>query len=259
MKRFTWLVPLLLLLSPTCLAAQNTSANDPAAVSLAQQSVAALTGGAAISDVSLNGSAISVLGSDAANGTGTLRAKGTNESRVDLSLSNSETRSDVRNVASGTASGAWEKDGSAPVAYAAHNCWTDAAWFFPALSSLTQTANPTFTFKYIGQEQHGGVNTQHIQVFQPSSVPLLQHLSTIDFYLDPTSALPLAIAFQVHPDLDASKDIAAEVRFASYQRVSGILIPFQIQRMLNGGVVLNVAVTSAVLNSGLPDSIFSLQ
>jgi len=69
----------------------------------------------------------------------------------------------------------------------------------------------------------------------------------------------LAVAFQVHPDLDASKDIAAEVRFASYQSVSGILVPFQIQRMLNGGVVLSVTVTSAVLNSGLPDSIFSLQ
>jgi len=157
-----------LLLVPLSLIAQNTPASDPVAVSLAQQSVAALTGGTAISDVSLNGSVTSVLGSDAANGTGTLRAKGTNESRVDLSLSNSETRSDVRNAASGTASGAWEKSGSAPVAYASHNCWTDAAWFFPALSSLTQTANPAFTFKYIGQEQHVGLNTQHIQVFQPS-------------------------------------------------------------------------------------------
>ncbi|MGO9086771.1 MAG: hypothetical protein ACLQBK_16215 [Candidatus Sulfotelmatobacter sp.] len=259
MKRLTSLVPLLLILSPICLVAQNPSASDPAALSLAQQSVAALTRGASVSDVSLTGSVTFVLGSDTANGTGTLKAKGMSESRVDLSLSNSETRADVRNAASGTPAGAWEKNGGAVTAYANHNCWTDAAWFFPALSSLNQTANPAFTFKYMGQEQHGGVNTQHVQVIQPSSVPLLQHLSTIDFYLDPTSALPLAIAFQVHPDLDASKDIAAEVRFASYQPVSGVLIPFQIQRMMSGGVVLNVAVTSAVLNSGLPDSIFSLQ
>jgi hypothetical protein len=83
--------------------------------------------------------------------------------------------------------------------------WTEAVWFFLALSSLSQTANPSFTFKYVGQEQHGGVNTQHIRVFQPSKVSLLQHLNTIDFYLDPASSIPLAIAFQVRPDKDAGK------------------------------------------------------
>ena len=247
-----------LLLLPVCAASQTTVVSDPTAISLAQQSVAALTGGAIVTDVTLSGSLTSVLGSDAANGTGTLKAKGTSESRVDLSLSSGETRSDVRNVASGTAGGAWEKDGGTPVAYAAHNCWTDAAWFFPALSSLTQTANPAITFKYIGQEVHDGVNTQHIQVFQPSSVSLLQHLSTIDFYLDPASALPLAIDFQVHPDANASSDIPAEVQFASYQPVNGIMVPLQILRMLNGGVVLQITVTSATFNTGLPDSTFSL-
>jgi hypothetical protein len=258
MKLLTSLVPLLLLLSPICLIAQNTSANDPAAVSLAQKSVAALTGGASISDVTLNASVTSVLGSDYETGTATLKAEGIAESRVDLSLSGG-TRSDVRTSTSGTPAGAWQKNGGAVTAYANHNCWTDAPWFFPALSSLSQTANPSFIFKYIGQEQHGGVNTQHIQVYQASKVALLQHLSTIDFYLDPASALPLAIAFQVHPDLDASKDIPAEVRFANYQAVNGVPVPFHIQRMLNGGVVLDITVTSAAFNSGLPDSIFSLQ
>jgi len=45
MKLLTSLVPLLLILSPICLVAQNTSANDPAAVSLPQQAVAVLTRG----------------------------------------------------------------------------------------------------------------------------------------------------------------------------------------------------------------------
>ena len=250
-------VALVLLFSAISAVAQNP-ASDPLAILLAQQSVAALTGSATISDVTLNANAISIFGSDNESGTAMLKAKGTTESRVDLSLS-SGTRSDVRNVATGTPGGAWEKNGAASTTYAGHNCWTDAAWFFPALSSLTQNLNPNFIFKYIGQEQHGGVNAQHIQVLQAVSDPLSQHLSTMDFYLDPSSALPLVIVFPVHPDTDAGTDIANEVRFANYQAVSGIQVPFHVQRMLNGGVVLDVTVTNATFNTGLPDSLFTLQ
>jgi len=250
-----------LLLVPLSLVAQNPPPSDPTAVSLAHSAVAALTGGVTITDVTLNASVTSVLGADNQGGSGTLMAKGTSESRVDLNLNHGETRSDVRNLANGQAAGAWKKNSGTPVAYAAHNCWTDAPWFFPALSSLTQTANRTFVFKYIGKEQHEGLNTQHIRVFQvpAGGVSLLQHLSTVDFYLDPASALPLAIAFQVHPDKDAGKDIPAEIRLADYRPVNGILVPFRIQQILNGGVILDITVTSAVLNSGLPDSTFNLQ
>ena len=250
-------VAVVFLFSVASAVAQNP-ASDPLAVSLAQQSVAALAGGVTISDVTLNASVISIFGSDNGSGTATLKAKGITESRVDLNLGGG-TRSDVRNTASGSPGGAWEKNGGTSAPYAGHNCWTDAAWFFPALSSLMQTANPNFIFKYIGQEQHGGVNTQHIRIFQvQGGVSLMQHLSAADFYLDPVSSLPVAIAFQVHPDTDAGTDIAAEVRFANYQPVNGIQVPFHIQRMLDGGVVLDVTVTNAIFNTGLADSTFSL-
>lgn len=251
--------PLFLLFVPLSLAAQLSSANDPSAVSLAQKAIAALTGGATITDVTLNASVAYVLGADNQSGSGTFMAKGTSESRFDLTLNNGETRSDVRNVANGQAAGGWMKNGSTPVVYAAHNCWTDAAWFYPALSSLTQTGNKNFVFKYLGQITHAGVNTQHIQVFQFSTVSLFQHISTIDFYLDPSSHLPLALTFQMHPDTDASKDVPAEVRFAGYQPVNGFLVPFSVLKMLNGTAILNITVTSAGFNTGLPDSTFSLQ
>ena len=78
--------------------AQTKPSTDPFAVSLAQKSVAALSGGAAVSDVTLNANVISILGSDTETGTGTFEAKGTTESRVDLMLT-SAVRTDVRNVA----------------------------------------------------------------------------------------------------------------------------------------------------------------
>jgi hypothetical protein len=223
--------------------------------------VAAMTGGASISDVTINGNVISIFGSDAESGTGTLQAKGTSESRIDLNLSGG-TRTDVRNATGGIPAGAWSKNGSTATAYAQHNSWTDAAWFFPVLSSLSQTGAAKFVFSYVGLEQHGGVSAQHIRVFQlPSGVTDLrtaQRLSTVEFYLDPVSYLPLAVGFNTHADNDLNTDIPTETRFANYQTVNGIQFPFHIQRMLNGGVVLDVTVTNVSFNTGLLDSLFTL-
>jgi len=258
---FRLAVAISLLISAVCAVAQNPQSSDSFAVSLAQKSVTALTGGASVADVTLNANVISIYGSDNENGTATLEAKGTNESRVNLSLS-SGTRSDVRNVIGGFPAGAWNTNGGKSTAYAGHNCWADAAWFFPALSSLTQAANPSVIFKYIGQEQHGGASVQHIRAFRivsQDTAGMFQRLSTTDFYLDVNTNLPLAIAVTTHSDKDMNTNIPLEFRFANYQAVSGIMVPFHFQQMLNGGVVLDITVTNAVFNTGLPDSLFTLQ
>ena len=258
-------VIVLLPLSAACTLAQvtqSTSSSDPLAVSLAQKSVAVLTGGASVSDVTLSANVISVLGSGNETGTGTLEAKGTGESRVDLSLSGGS-RSDVRNIANGGPAGAWSKNGSAATAYAQHNAWSDAAWFFPASSSLSQTATPQFVFSYIGQEQHNGATVQHISTYQlpPSGLSNspIARLSAMDFYLDSVSYLPVAVAFNLHSDTNMGIDIPVEIRFANYQLVSGVQVPFHFQRLLNGSLVLDVTVTSAAINTGLQDSLFTLQ
>ena len=233
--------------------------SDPTAISLAQKSVAALTGGAAVSDVTLNANVISIVGSNNETGTGTFRAKGNAESRVDLSSSGG-TRSSVRSASNGLPTGSWTNDeGSSPVSYAQHNCWTDASWFFPALSSLALTADQNVVFKYIGQELHRGVNTQHIQVFHVSTSFLpVQRLSSMDFYIDPLSFLPLAIVFNVHPDENMYVDLSNEVLFANYQPVSGIQIPFHFQQMFSGSLIVDVTITNVSINTGLLDTSFQL-
>jgi hypothetical protein len=239
---------------------QAAPTSDAQALSLAQQSLAALTGGTTISDVTLGANVISILGSDNETGTGTFRAKGISESRVDQILS-AGIRSDVRNATTGIPAGAWTINGAAANAYAQHNCWTDAAWFFPALSSLTQFGSPFFLFKYVGPEQYGGVSTQHIQIAQMPAVSdgSLQRLSVMDFYLDASSLLPTAVAYKTHPDSDMDTDIPVEVLFTNYQPVKRIQIPFHFQKMLNGRVVLDVLVTSAAVDTGVVDTAFIIQ
>jgi hypothetical protein len=240
----------------------SPAVSDPQAISLAQKSIAALTGGVPISDVTLNASVISIAGSENETGTGTFRAKGAGESRVDVSLS-SGTRSEVRNTSNGAPAGAWSLNANPSTAMVQHNAWTDAAWFFPPLSSLSQTANPQFVFSYVGQEQHDGLLVQHIRSSQfpasgTTSSPI-PSLSAMDFYLDPSSYLPLAIGFNQHADKNMGVSVPIEIRFANYQAVNGIQVPFHFQQLLNGSLILDATVTSAAFNTGLLDSTFTLQ
>src|SRR5690242_12146026 len=89
--------------------AQVVPTSDPLAISLAQKSIAALTGGSAPQDVTLNASVISILGSDYETGTGTLTAQGYSQSRIDVNLSNGN-RSDVRSMTSAGPTGAWQRN-----------------------------------------------------------------------------------------------------------------------------------------------------
>lgn len=248
------------LLIPLLAHAQGPPPSNPFAITLAQQSIAALTSRGTLSDVTLNAGVTSRVGSNYDTGTATFYVKGTTESRVDVNFNTSGPRSDVRNVITGTPGGAWATKGGTPTAFAPHNCWTDASWFFPTLSSLSQTANPNFVFSYVGKEQHGEVNTQHIRVYQWSAqgAPSAT-LSTMDFYLDAVSSLPVAIGFQSHADDNMGTNLPTEIDFANYQSVNGFQVPFHFQRIFGGRVVLDVTVTSASFNTGLPDTLFTLQ
>jgi len=114
--------------------AQNPPASDPQAVSLAAQSIAALTGGTTIGDVTLTGN-VTWNGTNPDTGTATLRALGSGESRMDLALT-AGMRTEIRDAQTGVPLGQWTDPTNATGKFAFQNCWTDAVWFFPALGSL---------------------------------------------------------------------------------------------------------------------------
>ncbi len=241
----------------------QTPVSDPQAVALAQQSIAALTNGVAVSDVTLTGNATWIAGSDTEAGPATLQAKGTGESRVDLNLSGGS-RAEIRNDSTGSPQGQMIAPDGTVQPSAQHNCWINASWFFPALSFLNATADPTLIFSYIGAENRGGAKVEHLQVYRylagqrPASISLIQRVSAADFYLDSSSLLPVAITFNTHADDDAFTDIALEIDFFKYQRVNGIQLPFHIQKLVSGGLALDITVQTVALNSGLSDALFSI-
>jgi hypothetical protein len=145
---------LFLLLASFALA-QKPPVSDPQALALAAQSIAALTSGNAVLDVTLSGNATWIVGSDKEAGSTTLLAKGTGESRVDLNLSGG-TRSEVRNDSSGYPQGQFVGADGTVQSWALHNCWINASWFFPALSILAPISDPAVILTYVGEESRNG-------------------------------------------------------------------------------------------------------
>ncbi len=254
--RSFWLV----LVGSTFLFSQNPSESDPQAVSFASQSIAALTGGKAINDVTLTGSVTWSGGAAPETGTATLLASGTGESRMSLVLP-SGTRTEIRDASTGMAQGQWIAQSAKSGLFAFQNCATDAVWFFPALGSLA--AGPNVVLAYIGQETRNGAAVQHIQSYiyqqNPSGVsPSPQQLSTMDFYLDATTLLPVAITFNAHPDNTASTNLLIEVDLSNYQVMNGAMVPTHIQRSQQGNVLVDITVSGASFNTGLPLSDFTI-
>jgi len=250
----------LLSLALSCFASTNkqVSTSNSQAAAYAAQSVTAMTGGAMITDVTLTGTVSWTAGSDEENGTATLSASTTGESRMDLALS-SGTRTEIRDASTGKPLGKWIAQSGASGKFAAHNCLTDAVWFFPALSSLS--GGPNVVFSYVGQETRNGAAVQHIQ----SHLSLPQSLgsnalplSTVDFYLNATTLMPMAMTYNAHADNNLLNDIPVEIDFSNYEVVGGVKVPMHVQKYLQGSLLIDLTLTNAVFNSGIALSNFSV-
>ncbi|HTY85593.1 MAG TPA: hypothetical protein VMB19_15340 [Silvibacterium sp.] len=240
---------------------QTPPASDPQALTLAAQSVAAMTGGSTITDVTLSGNATWIVGSDTQTGTARFMALGTDESRFDVTLPNG-TRTEIRDASTGFKQGKWiSVDGSSGL-FGFVNCFTDAAWFFPVLGSLSGPQNTVLS--YVGQETRDGAAVQHLQSYLyqtsavPTSGPSLQKLSTMNFYLDATTLLPVAITFSVYPDNSETATMPVEIDFSNYQALNGVTVPLHIQKFSEGNLALDFQVSSAAFNTGLQISTFAI-
>jgi hypothetical protein len=264
-----WFVVSLILLSLSIASAQNPPQSDPRAVALATQAMFALTNGIAVNDVTLSGNAVWTPGTEGQSGTATAYAKNDIASRLDLVLKG-ESRTELRSSEGAFPRGAWISADGKTTPSASHNCWTDAAWFFPALTSLSAVNRTSISNSpaklvliYVGLETRDDRPVQHIRSYQylvgktPRESLHVQEMSTVDYYLDAQTLVPLSLGFSVHPDNDASTNVAVEVEFSDYQQVKGILVPFHITKRWQGNPLLDLTVTNVAVNSGLPDNLFS--
>src|SRR6185437_5886025 len=156
---------------------------DAQAVALLQRSLAALTDTITVSDVTLNGSANWIAGSDNETGSATLKATIIGQGRIDLSLSGGQ-RSEVIDVSQAAPVGSWCGPDGTWHAIVAHNLMTDPTWFFPIFLINRVLSGANYAVSAEDAETQDGIAVEHMRIYQQPSfsgqgASLLQSLSQI--------------------------------------------------------------------------------
>jgi hypothetical protein len=225
-----------------------------------QASLTAMVGQQTITDATLSGQAEYTAGADDETISFTYQATSAGSSRMQLPLA-AGTLTETRLDAASGPTGQWQQ-GDGPVqAMMQHNLLTGACWAFPAFIVNKLLTNTSETVSFVAQEG----NLLHFTAYAPvaglpsAAASLQQNLTGIDLWLDASTLLPAKAAFSIHPDSSAAINIPVLIEYSQYQTLNGVLMPSQIQQFINNTLMLNLQVQSAVFNSGLPPSTFSIQ
>lgn len=252
----------LFLLSAFVLPVDGLAQNATSPVTQAlQASLQAMIGSSNVQDVTLNGTAEAIAGSDDETGSFVFRATATGSSRVDLGLT-SGTRSETRQPGNGSPSGSWSNALGGPFPLAQHNLLTGYDWAFPAFIETQMLTNSAIIVTFVGQEGallHLTATQQPPSGLSAAAGATAQHLTQFDLWLSTSTFLPAQLTFNIHPDNNAGMDIPVEVQFSNYQNLGGIMIPGHIQKFVNNTLALDAQIQTAVINSGLSASTFTIQ
>ncbi len=77
-----------------------------------------------------------------------------------------------------------------------------------------------------------------------------------EWLFDPSTSLPYAVEYYLPDHNDAAKLYRFKDMFSDFREVSGVLVPFHIERVLEDKLVCSIQLTSARFNVGISDSDF---
>jgi hypothetical protein len=247
------------LLAPALFAAPpnvTQSATSTNATGLLTQLSTAFSGGNVVHQVQLTGSATWQAGSLNDAGSATLNAASTGLSQVQLSLAALGTHIEAQSGQGTDIACTWTGNDGVSHNIDPGNCWKPLVWFLPAISLQPSSLPTTLGALDLGSSKVGfsAATYRHLQteLVLPNLTSTLttemMQRSTVDVGLDPVSLLPAVLSYSIRPDNGAPIDIAVEIHYSNYKSISGVQIPFTIERYVNGTLQLEVTVSSAQAN-----------
>ena len=267
----------LCLLIPASLSAQlsaPTTASGPQssqAASILQQCLAAMTGGALPTDVTMSGTVTITAGTNTDTGTVTLVATSSGRTQSTVTTTTG-THTEIRDI-----SGGWPTltvigtDGVAQTVTTQSALAPHPASFYLPFVLTSGLSSSIYASSDVGKDTWNGATVEHISVWMvpggswSGGALLLQQITQQDIYLDSSSMLPVAMTVTVHPyDATApnsllmplrnnSVDSVEQVEFSQYQPVQGRPIPFHTHTTIQTthlSIVIDVRLTSVSFNTG---------
>ena len=216
-----------------------------------EKAVAAGSGGKAFHLINLIATAQWIAGSNQEQGTAQLQAKIDGSANVQLSLG-SASRTETQTGADSSRSCQWIDNAGKSHAVLGANCFTAIPWFAPGLFTQvpSQMPSPIFTTDD-GVIVKQGLSFHQVRFFygqvgaNSTSTKQLLERSEVKVLYDPQTFLPASLEYNLHPDDNDLQNIESRVVFSNYQLISGVMIPFHIEKFVNRSIQLKLDVSAA--------------
>lgn len=133
----------------------------------------------------------------------------------------------------------------------------------PILLIASTLADGDFAVKYLGTENLEGVEAHHLKFWntfssRKSFAPFAE-LTTRDLWIEVSTGLPIKLWYEQRAGWGTSARIAVEARYSDFRRVGSNLLPFRIERNLNGTPWADIRISSYELNSGISKAEFQVE
>ncbi len=79
------------------------------------------------------------------------------------------------------------------------------------------------------------------------STSRMANASKVKVHYDPTTLLPASLSYSIHPDDNDLINLKVKVLFSNYQSVSGVMLPFHIEKYVQNTLQLTFDVTKALV------------
>ena len=236
---------LLALLSAQLASGQGAAPLPTQLPTVEQQARSALITAAQPASIVLDGSFTSIEGSLRQNGSAHLTTGSDGSFVVSLFRGNGPT-GEARTISDGMPTCTWTDQAQVVHKTSFLNC-IPPAWFFPGLTLLAGNPDPSVA-AWTAASSANDSQGDHLffQFTFPDSSPqdpLL--LKPFELVLSPDTHLPRYATFRIRPDNGMNADTSIRIAYSDYRRVSGVMIPFHIQRFVNDGLVLDLNITTA--------------
>jgi hypothetical protein len=235
--------------------AQTTVSSSPSLspTTFQQQAQAAGSGGKSFSVINLTATAEWTAGSDRESGNAQLQANADGSTSIQLTLGKAS-RTEVQTKADSLRTCTWVDGAGTSHDIVGPNCLVALPWFAPGIFAQPSAGPPAL----LATTDDGVVTNNNSTVHQVSyflnltgrnaaATKRIVSQSTVKVFYDPQALLPLSLEYSIHPDNNALKDIPVRVVFSNYQSVSGVMLPFQIERYVNRTLQVKLNVSNATI------------
>ena len=223
--------------------------SSPSSFQLQTQS--AVVTGKSIHSINLSANAEWFAGSRHESGTATLQASVDGSSSVQLNLG-SASRTETRSVTDSDQTCQWTDNSGTVHVVVGSNCSVPVPWFAASLFSQPASQLPSSLLTTDdGQVSKNGSTFHQISYWpnlQSINITLTNRLiagSRVKVLYDLQTFLPASLEYFIHPDSDDLQNIPVRVVFSNYRSVSGVMLPFHIEKYVNRTLQLQLDVTNA--------------